>query len=91
MAEYLESEFILNGVAGRCHYCNEQYPGAIPNGTTVIKIYGEAEDTHPVGSIATVVGSVGIPTSPTIFYFVYWDGDPKGMFVGVTDYKIKPV
>lgn len=56
-------------------HSREQAPGAMPNGTRVIKVAGEPSDTHPIGARATVLGSVSTPAN--LAYFVEWDASPR--------------
>lgn len=51
-------------------------PGALRNGTRVHKIATEDGDTHPVGSKATILGSVHVPERGYA-YFVEWDDSPR--------------
>ncbi len=58
-----------------------QAPGAWPNGTRVRKSRMEDGDTNPIGTLATVTGSVGPmppggPKPGTFGYFVRWDPRP---------------
>lgn len=51
------------------------YPGAWPPGTRVVKTRFEANDSQPVGTLGTVLGSIGHPDlGPG--YFVEWDTLP---------------
>jgi hypothetical protein len=50
--------------------------GAYKPGTRVRKVVTEPGDTHPVGSLATVLSAVGHPELG-IAYFVEWDAHPK--------------
>lgn len=70
-------------------FTRHQMPGAIRNGTRVVKVRTEARDTHPVGSLATVLGSMGHP-DVGIGYFVEWDARPRWA-VFVIAWKIAPV
>jgi hypothetical protein len=40
-------------------FTRNQAPGAIPNGSRVRKVRSEQNDPHPVGALATVLGSLG--------------------------------
>lgn len=56
----------------------DQYHGAIPNGTRIVKVkVDETGDLHPVGSKGVILGSVGHPTLDDIGYFVEWDASPR--------------
>jgi hypothetical protein len=72
-------------------HTREQAPGAIANGTRVIKTKTEPGDGHPVGAQATVLGSIRSPPDlqhvAPYFYFVEWDADPK-IVVGVISTKV---
>jgi hypothetical protein len=70
-------------------HTREQAPGAIPNGRKVIKIASERGDTHPVGSVATVLGSLRHPDLG-FAYFVEWGGHPN-MASLVVGTKIRPI
>jgi hypothetical protein len=58
-------------------FTTNEYPGAYPNGTRVIKVKTEPGDAHPVGARATVLGSMGQATMDEIGYFVEWDAQPR--------------
>jgi len=51
-------------------------PGAMRNGTRVRKIAKEDGDSHPIGSLATVLGSLHLPERG-YGYFVEWDASPR--------------
>lgn len=57
-------------------HTRSQARGAIPNGVRVRKISIERGDSHPVGSTATVLGSIFYPQIGYC-YFVEWDAEPK--------------
>lgn len=60
-------------------YRTDQAPGAWPNGSRVRKAVFVSGDTHKVGALATVIGSVGpVPHLPLgcFAYFVEWDDHP---------------
>jgi hypothetical protein len=58
-------------------FSRKQYPGALPNGTRVRKVIGEAGDTHSLGAQATVLGSVVRWPWEELGYFVEWDDEPR--------------
>lgn len=60
----------------RGHFTTAQYPGALPNGTRVVKVVWEPGDTHALRDRATVLGSVGHP-KVGLGYFVEFDEHPK--------------
>jgi hypothetical protein len=66
-------------------YCDEDAPGAIPRGTTIVKVASEKGDANPVGTKGKVLGSMGDGTR--IGYFVEWETMP-GRPVFVTDFKV---
>lgn len=80
---------IYPGWAGM--HTRREAPGAFPNGTRVVKILDEPGDTHLVGSLATVLGSIPAPAALRViapyFYFVEWDVLPR-VAVGVASVKI---
>lgn len=59
-------------------YTVNQLPGArYPNGTRVTKIMvDDLSDTHQLGALGVVVGSIGHPQVGSA-YFVAWDDDPN--------------
>ncbi len=67
-------------------------PGALANGTKVVKIVTEEKDAHPVGARATVLGSLPVPAGMGggYAYFVEWEDAPR-LAVGVMGWKIAPV
>lgn len=69
-------------------FTKAQAEGAIPNGTTIVKVWDEGGDSHKVGDTGTVLGSVYHPIGNIeFFYFVEWDDSPK-LAVGIIDKKI---
>jgi hypothetical protein len=88
-------------VAGReIAYTDDEAPGAMPNGSRVIKVAGDPGDAHDVGKLGRVIGSMDalaagyLNAGPAgqrarFFYFVYWDKMP-GVPVGVIEWKIAP-
>jgi hypothetical protein len=66
-------------------FTRRQAEGAIANGRRVEKVVSERGDTHPLGSRATVLGSVCL--DGRIFYFLEWDASPR-VAVGVVAEKI---
>jgi hypothetical protein len=64
--------------------------GAWPNGSRVVKVAFEEGDTHAIGDLATVIGSLGpLADGGPLFggnrygYFVVWDDRPDlPVFVG---------
>lgn len=73
-------------------YITLESPGALPNGTEVVKVNSEPGDGHPDGTEGIVVGSIG-PAYMEKFgrdmlaYFVEWHGTP--MPIGTVDIKVK--
>lgn len=76
-------------------FTREHVEGAIPNGTCIEKVCFEAGDSHPIGTLGTVLGSARPPVPldnyehVKCFYFVEWYGRPY-VACGVLDYKIRP-
>jgi len=63
-------------------------PGAIPNGTRIMKVVYEENDMCKYGEMGIVLGSFDAPVPPVkIMYFVEWDKEPKKA-VAILDYKI---
>lgn len=80
----------------RTPFCNKQAPGALPNGTVIVKHNSKATDATKDGSLGKVLGSIG-PTPEALkamfpgvnyFYWVEWNDDP-GMAIGCVDTKIR--
>lgn len=57
-------------------HTRDRAPGHLPNGTRVRKVMTEPGDTHPVGSMATILGSMHHPMVGG-GYFVEWDATPR--------------
>lgn len=73
-------------------HTRSEAPGAFPNGSRVVKTLDEPGDTHLVGSLATVLGSIRAPSAELrlispYFYFVEWDAHPR-IAVGIASIKI---
>jgi hypothetical protein len=69
-------------------FTREQAPGALPNGTRIVKVQTEKGDAHPIGARATVLGSMAAP-NVGLGYFVEWDAKPR-CAVFVVDWKVRP-
>jgi hypothetical protein len=76
-------------------------PGAIPNGTSVVKAESEPGDAHPVGAPGKVLGSMpnipevdeaakhkGLRPPNAYWYFVEWEVRPRHA-VAIMDWKIR--
>lgn len=63
------------GSKGEC-YVVSHVEGAYANDSRITKVVQEDEDAHPVGAMATVIGSVGPIESGEFGYFVRWDDMP---------------
>ena len=68
-------------------------PGALPNGTRILKINSKDEDTHGDGAAGTVTGSLSVPEEPefadeTYFYFIEWD-DLPALPIGIRGSRIR--
>lgn len=71
-------------------FTRHQADGALyPNNTRIVKALSEVGDSHPTGSVGTVLGSIKVDDLPT-FYFVEWDARPK-VAVGILEYKLGPL
>lgn len=67
--------------------------GAWPNGSRVVKVFSEEDDTHELGARAVILGSMRMPDGEEdlgILYFVEWDSDP-GVAVACVAAKLKLV
>jgi len=79
--------FLLAAKNRGIEFTTDQASGAWPNETRVRKAIYRAGDAHPIGSLATVIGSLGphptrlavgpFPEGDVFGYFVFWD-DPPG-------------
>jgi hypothetical protein len=56
------------------------------NGSRVVKVWGEPNDAHPLGTKGAILGSVGHPEVGNA-YFVEWDVKP-GVAVLVMEKKL---
>jgi hypothetical protein len=71
-------------------FTEQTFPGALLNGTRVIKVAQDPSgDRTPPGQTGKVLGSIGHPQLG-ILYFVEWDGAPK-VAVAVHQRKIRAV
>ena len=70
-------------------FTTEEFDGAIPNGTRVVKCMWEPKDGHPMGAKARVLGSIGHP-EVGIGYFVEFEEHPR-VAVFIQAVKIRPM
>jgi hypothetical protein len=82
------------GYTGR--HTRGQAPGAIPNGTRIVKQNSEQGDSQLDGALGCVLGSIKTPAGTkgkypgvAYFYFVEWDALPRAA-VGIISTKIMP-
>jgi hypothetical protein len=69
--------FLLAAKNRGIEFSTDHAPGAWPNETRVRKAMHRPGDAHPVGSLATVIGSIGpTPWDGVYGYFVFWDEPP---------------
>lgn len=68
-------------------FTREQAAGALPNGTTIVKVNSQPGDFHANGTLGTVIGSVG-EYGAVVFYFIEWAPRPR-CAVGTLAYKVK--
>ena len=61
--------------------CPGELCGAYPTGTRVVKIQGEANDVHPLGTMGTVRGSVCHPETSEIGYLIEWEHGVQGFIL----------
>lgn len=58
-------------------FTRDQAPGALPNGTRVVKVKeDDSSDLHSIGEMGTILGSLSHP-AVGIGYFVQWDSRPR--------------
>lgn len=69
-------------------FTRHEYPGAYPNGTRVVKVKSEEEDSTPEGTYGTVLGSIGHKDLDHMMYFIEWDNKPS-VAVGCMDKKVR--
>jgi hypothetical protein len=67
-------------------FTRDQAPGAIANGTHIVKTRTEEGDANPIGATGVVLGS--LCHEEKYLYFVEWDSLPR-VAVGVSDWKIE--
>jgi hypothetical protein len=53
-------------------FTRDEYPGALRNGTRIVKVLTLPGDAHPVGTRGVVLGSMGHP-EVGLGYFVEWE------------------
>lgn len=70
-------------------FTRDEAPGAFPNGTRVFKSQSEPGDSHPTGTMGTILGSMAAPDIPKI-YFVEWDPNPR-VAIAVVETKIEKI
>jgi hypothetical protein len=68
-------------------HTQDQADGALPNGTRVKKVTFEKGDSHPIGSLATVLGSLESGIEPPYLYFIEFDDMPR-FAIGIASNKI---
>ncbi len=73
-------ELLTSGARDPILFTRYQAEGAIPNGARVRKSSSDPGDAHAVGSLATVLGSLG-PLEGEFGYFVLWDDLAAPVFV----------
>lgn len=72
-------------------FTRNQVKGAYANGSRVMKIFSDPGDGTPLGTEATVLGSIWAAARPNVvLYFVEWDDKPR-VAVAVANHKIGPV
>lgn len=72
-------------------FTRDQAPGALPNGTRIMKANSEDGDGHQDGARGTVLGSISHPDvhGGAVMYFIEWDARPK-VAVGTIGFKVVP-
>jgi len=73
-------DLLSEGARDPILFTRYQAEGAIPNGARVRKSRCEPGDSHAVGDLATVIGSIG-PLEGEFGYFVLWDDFAAPVFV----------
>jgi len=75
--------------------CRGQALGAIPNGTRIVKAAIEIGDSHKIGALGTVLGSLSSPPAMRVdfpdvdyVYCIEWDDSPKTA-VFIVNWKIQ--
>lgn len=82
---------VRNEPGWRGAFARTQAPGAIPNGSAIVKGANEEGDAHEVGALGTVLGSIHHPEvmAGALLYFVEWVDTPR-VACAVIGWKIKP-
>lgn len=72
-------------------FTREHAPGALANGTRIVKDNSEPGDSTPDGTPGVVLGSISHPEvqSGAIFYFIEWAYAPR-IAVGTMGFKVRP-
>jgi hypothetical protein len=86
MIEWKRNELGLN-------WTEEEAPGALPNGTKIVKVAADPDDMRPLGATGVVIGSLGPVNLPgwehvKYGYFVRWDDAPEWP-TAVMDFKVR--
>jgi hypothetical protein len=63
-------------------FTRDEAPGAIPNGTRIVKVWSENDKETPVGTNGTVLGSISHP-NVGLAYFIEWDSRPRQAVLNV--------
>lgn len=89
MASPLIGPLVREEPGWRGAFTRHEQPGAIPNGTRVVKVHAEAGDANPTGTRGTVLGSLAHPEvlAGEVLYFVEWDTQPRTA-VAVAGFKL---
>jgi hypothetical protein len=93
-----EEDFVIEPLTGLCYragwvgvFTTKTAPGALINGTRVIKVAQDPEgDRTPPGTAGRVLGSIGHPDLVGIMYFIEWDNAPK-FAVGCHQRKLRAI
>jgi hypothetical protein len=72
-------------------FTRDQAPGALANGTRIMKANSEEGDAHPDGALGTVLGSMSHPEiqNGAAMYFIEWDARPK-VAIATIGFKVVP-
>jgi hypothetical protein len=69
-------------------FTRDRAPGALPNGTRVVKANSETGDATPDGQPGVILGSLRAPGRAELMYFVEWANKPRAA-VATIEWKVK--
>jgi len=70
-------------------FSTDEAPGAMRNGTRIVKSAKDPGDARGIGATGTVLGSLSDPEWG-LCYFIEWDSQPR-VAVAVIAWKVQPL